>query len=426
MKNENKGSATCFCHDLPVSNDTKCTNLLLVMILLLVSGLSLQAQTYDLSDLVRMKQDTVSRIFITKLKPNQCYLPMDFNSADIKDLSAYREVRDFTITKVELVYSQYQRDELFQQPDLNIKRLEALKKEAPEAFASSLTQWKFTAQTACANEEEAKGLFHGFILTYRAERGVPISTAYKTDMRNAVAYYTRDYKSMVKPAGYKYDIAPKPESYDAFFRDTTVLAVLDRQKEWKDALVVCDVTGSMSPYLVQTLVWLKLNCKSTRAGSYTFFNDGDGKQDSEKKIGATGGIYITHEKGYDSVEHMMFRAMDNGGGGDAPENNLEAVIKALRDNPDAKEIVMIADNLANVKDMALLPRVNRPVHVIVCGSAAGINTDYLNIARATGGSIHTMEKDLTDLMSLNEGEVITFRAQKYVVDHGRFKLVYSM
>ena len=403
--------------------------LLMVMTALFISGTAHRAQTYDLSELVRMKQDTVSKVYITKLKPNQCYLPMDFNSADIKDLSAYREVKGYTITKVELVYSNYRKYDLFSQPLLNVKRLEALQKEAPEAFASSLTQWKFIAQTACTNEEDAKGLFHGFILTYRVEKPTPLISSDVDRMKDAVAYYTHDYKSMIKPASYKMgkaDMMPKPDGYDNYFRDTTVLAVLDRQKEWKDAVIVCDVTGSMNPYMVQTLIWLKLNCRATKAGSYTFFNDGDGKADSEKKIGATGGVYTTTLNNYDSVQNLMFRTMQKGCGGDAPENNIEAILAALKAKPDTKEVIMIADNYANVKDIALLARVNRPVRVIVCGADKGINTDYLNIARVTGGSIHTIESDLTNLVKLNEGEIFTFKSQKYKIDKGKVKLVYDM
>jgi hypothetical protein len=216
----------------------KRITLLMVMIALLLSGTMLHAQTYDLSELVRMRQDTVSKVYVTKLKPNQCYIPMDFNSSDIKDMSAFREIKDYTITKVELVYSYYKKYDLFSQPQLNIKRLETLQKEAPEAFTSSLTQWKFTAQTACNNEEEARGLFHGFILTYRAEKPSPILASEVDRMKDVVAYYTHDYKSMVKPASYKMgkaDMMPKPEGYEYYFRDTTVLAVLDRQKAWKEA-----------------------------------------------------------------------------------------------------------------------------------------------------------------------------------------------
>jgi hypothetical protein len=404
-------------------------NALLLIMMALLSFSSLRAQTFDLSDLVKMKQDTISRVYITKLKPNQCYIPMDFNSAEIKDMSAFREIKDFTITKVELVYTNFRKYDLFSQPSLNIKRLEALQKEAPEAFSSSMTQWKFTAQTACTNEEEARAMFHGFILTYRVEKPTPMAMSEVDRMKNMVAYYTHDYKSMIKPVGYKMskaDMMPKPEGYDNYFRDTTVLAVLDRQKDWKDAVIVCDVTGSMNPYMVQTLIWLKLNCKATKAGSYTFFNDGDSKMDYEKKIGSTGGVYTTADNNYDSVQNLMFSTMMKGSGGDAPENNLEAVIQALRLKPDAKEVIMIADNYANVKDIALLPRVNVPVRIVVCGADKGINTDYLNIARATGGSVHTIEKDLTELVKLNEGEIFTFRSQKYKLEKGKFKLVYDM
>ena len=54
------------------------------------------------------------------------------------------------------------------------------------------------------------------------------------------------------------------------------------------------------------------------------------------------------------------------------------------------------------------------------------NTVYLYIARATGGSVHTMDQDLTDLAKLNEGEIVTIGTKKYVITNGKFVLLSSL
>jgi hypothetical protein len=396
-------------------------NLLLLLTLTLGVVYLAVAQSYEPEDLVKFKQDTTSRYFVSKLKPNQVYIPMDFNSANIKDLSAYREIKDYSILKVELVYTSYSKSDYFDQPKLNIDRLNTLKAQAPELFASSLTRWKFITQTDCHNEAEARQLFHGFVISYRPEKLVPFSADMGKSFSDRVNLYVKlvaDVAEKVPGAG------ERLKSNFADIQDSTILTVLNRKKGWKNMPIVCDVTGSMTPYMLQTMIWLKLNSKAAGTAAYTFFNDGDMTADADKVIGNTGGVYLGRAIVYDSIEALMLKAMYAGSGGDAPENNIEALIKTQGKLPGCKEIIMIADNYANVKDLAFLSKVRKPVHIILCGSSAGVNVDYLNIARATGGSVHTMESDLENLARLNEGEYVTIKGQKFKIEKGVFKLVY--
>jgi hypothetical protein len=203
--------------------------------------------------------------------------------------------------------------------------------------------------------------------------------------------------------------------------DTVVTTVLNRNKKWKDMVIVQDVTGSMYPYTMQTLTWRRLNQKTTKARSYVFFNDGDSHPDGP--IGNSGGAYDIMASSGDKVENICTTTMSKGGGGAGPENNIEALIYAQNKYPDAAEFVMIADNWAPVRDMALLRQIKVPVHIIVCGAYTGqINIDYLNIALETGGTVHTIEEDFNELFKLKEGEVIKIGVQKYKVQDKRFIL----
>ena len=112
--------------------------------------------------------------------------------------------------------------------------------------------------------------------------------------------------------------------------------------------------------------------------------------------------------------------MRNGGGGDCKENDLEAILDVLKINEECKEIILIADNWAPVKDIELLKQINIPIRVICCGTSLGINVEYLNIARATGGSVHLMEKDLTELSTMNEGKSISIAGITYQIKNGEF------
>ena len=58
--------------------------------------------------------------------------------------------------------------------------------------------------------------------------------------------------------------------------------------------------------------------------------------------------------------------------------------------------------------------------IIVCGSAGMINPAYLTIARMTGGTVHTMEADLTEEMKAAEGTEIEIQGQRYEIRGGEF------
>jgi hypothetical protein len=81
---------------------------------------------------------------------------------------------------------------------------------------------------------------------------------------------------------------------------------------------------------------------------------------------------------------------------------------------------MIADNWATPRDLELLNQVKVPIRLILCGTWAGINTDYLDMIKKNGGSIHTIKSDIENLQKLNEGEVIDILGVSYMIKDGRF------
>jgi hypothetical protein len=202
--------------------------------------------------------------------------------------------------------------------------------------------------------------------------------------------------------------------------DTVVLAALNRNK-WSEKLIVCDLTGSMDPYANQLSVWYQLNYKKESNLQFVFFNDGDDKEDMKKIIGNTGGIYYQRAKGLDSLINLMSKVRSRGNGGDCPENNMEALIKGVKTAGPYKELVMVVDNNAPVKDLSLLKSFNKPVHVILCGSDGGqVLLDYFLIAWKTKGSIHTIEEDIYSIASKSEGESVVVGGITYRIMGGEF------
>jgi hypothetical protein len=210
------------------------------------------------------------------------------------------------------------------------------------------------------------------------------------------------------------------ESGKRTFSDNVILKVFERNKHWKDKLIVCDLTGSMSPYGAQLEIWYKLNLSKEQNLQFVFFNDGDQKPEHEKKIGTTGGIYYSKAKGVDELVLLMTTVQASGSGGDCAENNMEALIKGTEKASSYKELIMIADNHAPIKDLALLENFKIPVRVILCGVNDEIEADYLKLAWKTKGSVHTIEEDILSIGKLLDGQEIKINGQTYRLMKNKF------
>ena len=140
-------------------------------------------------------------------------------------------------------------------------------------------------------------------------------------------------------------------------------------------------------------------------------------------MGSTGGIYFIAPQSPEFVFKEIRKAMTKGnGGGDIPENDIEALIKAFENCKECSEAILIADNLSDCRDFPLLWKIKKPVHIVLCGTKDGVNTQYLEIARRTGGTIHTIEQDIGNLQKLNEGDTFNIGNQKFMLKEEKFVL----
>lgn len=452
---------------------------ILVFCIFILTAKNSFAQVSQPDYLIKIKPRLTDVYIPDSMSRNKIVLYTDFNDDKILNPKKALIYADKAVVKIELVYSTYRLSSAFNQPELNRKRLESLRKLSPELFNTSVVEWVFIGQTKAKTDEQAKKLFHGFVITFlplpdKESSGSELSylsrvihsdslgkdslvLKEKVKVKNkkhfSGLYYPRSTKK--RDAGILYTKKSiwnrKPKytfstdtivrfdssrvfvpastafSFISTLEDSVIFHVLDRKKEWKNILFVCDVTGSMSPYSAQMLIWNKLNFMSGRAKYYTFFNDGDNKEDRKKVIGRTGGIYHIEANSIKDIEEKALYTIRKGNGGDSPENDLEALISAEAKFPDAKEIVLIADNWAAIKDLVLIDKIKKPVHIILCGVFNGlVNADYVELAYRTKGSLHTMEDDIENLAQLNEGETIRIGNSTFKLEKGKFILVHEM
>lgn len=362
-------------------------------ICLLILGVCIvKGQKIDIGITIQPDSTDVAKYEFTGVGINQTYLQMPYGSPEILNPNAVKVLKGKRITKAELVYTIHPRPFTFE--TLNNQRIAALSNIAPEIFSGPAVNWAFVRQTDCYSYEEAVVMFHGFVFTYTSESS--------EEKKNDIDLINDIISGRIPP------------------NDSTILRVFERNRYWKNMLVVTDFTGSMTPFTAQLLLWHKLNFKTNKAKHFVFFNDGDKLQDWEKLMGKTGGIYHVETKDFKKVLNTAYQTIRNGNGGGTDENDLEALIKGVDSCKDCDEIVLIADNRSGIRDYQLITQLNKPVKIILCGTKKGIHPVYLSLAYQTGGSIHTIEKDIYNLIEINEGETITVLGNHYILNEGKF------
>lgn len=340
---------------------------------------TLQVRTYR-----PVKTDTVSELRTLVLKLNYAGSEI-VNPEDVSALGA-----GCNVVSVDLVYTDFQEKDT--EMLLNRKRFTELYFLCPDVFKQTMVDWTCIKQLGYSTEAEARKLFHGFVIRYYR---LPPMKSFAASQLDAV-------------------------------RDTSLFSALRKANMAPTDLIAVDLTGSMSPYAAQIFKWLALNA-SKDSLSFVFFNDGDAKPDVQKRTGNTGGLYFKRHVQLDSILVAANQCTSGGFGGDTPENNVEAILKGLKKYKDSKRVVMVADNWAPMRDYSLITDVKKPVRIILCGTRWGdlrypVNPQYLDLAKATGGSLHTMEEDLDNLSKVREGDSLEIGGFVYVIKAGQFVL----
>lgn len=518
--------------------------------------LSLKAQTS--AEKIEAILDSRPRVmpkYQTPPRNQVIYLKSAFTEALFEDQDLLKSLSNKVITRVELVYTTYKKNEEFDQRALNKRRLELLFKTVPELTDQQGVAFILIAQTGCQSAEEGVAYFHGAVITYR-NKPDEILTELETNFLRSVketkahsyaydTYIKRETKAMELiadtittkepvivlpqfPGGERSRInyftrylnypseSTKPGRIDAqFVIDKTgkVTAVhfpnstssnpcleevkdfIENMPDWKPGTMdgkpvecvvrfsvdfmtrgsvvpspleifttvappkkshlpafnyndvrptntsnhintalsksdltgtalVCDVTGSMAPYNAEMIEFIQTQLKTKKVfpNRFVFFNDGDTKKDKQKKIGETEGVYSFQSNNLDSIVEFMIRVMKRGnGGGDLPENNLEALLRAKADFPDVKQLILLADNFATPRDMKLCEQLTVPVKVIVCGGTI-LNEAYLDIVYYSNGSLVYNDMEVKDISAFEEGATVRVGSMTYILKRGHFKL----
>lgn len=342
----------------------------------------LNAQVAD-SIFKKMQEIAIPRYEVKKDSANLVFLKMSFASEHVIDQGTLAALQNRTIQQIDIVYTDFPVGRNFDK--LNTNRVKQLLKILPELSYNQKVIWSLIKQTDCKNYANAVKMFHGVVVHFEDEKLPPTLETKKKEIEKVKKYV-----------------------FEGTFKDSVVFKVIERnKKKWKNTLIVSDWTGSIYPYSSQIVNWYRLNLKNKLVRHFVFFNDGDDKKDKEKKIGETGGVYFTQTNDISHIIDVMVQALQNGHGGDVPENDIEAILAGIEKYKDIEEVILIADNNSPVRDIRLTPQITKPVRVILCGVENGrINPQYLNIAKFTGGSVHTIEEDIENLANAQIHDIL--------------------
>jgi hypothetical protein len=185
-----------------------------------------------------------------------------------------------------------------------------------------------------------------------------------------------------------------------FGPDSTSYRVLSRNlRRWPDAVVVCDLTSSMAPYTTQLYAWFRRNARNPAIRGLVLFTDCDSLGQETRPDGPAGQFFVTRERDpLRALPAMLAATRNTRANVSDPENDVEALLFAQRTFPEARHLILLADNSSPVKDLDRVGSLQKPVHVVLCGppldSTVAFPPDYETLARQTRGSLHTLEDDL--------------------------------
>ncbi len=398
--------------------------------------------------------------------PLVVYLPMYFSSSHFLPKTKFDLPKGKEIISVHLVYTRYRQVDTFNQRLLNENRFLHLNEKLPQLFTKQNIEWRIFEQTKGKTEDQARKMFHGFIVFLKDEIPPEIQ---KTEIGVIDDLIAEIHDSLVNiPDRDIYRIRKKYvetgrflprredkiskglryENAGIWFREPETKIILDsvkrktikgytsfkgfysgmnphlkkldiynqiRNKSFKGKWAfVIDVTGSMAPYTGQVMAILKSRPNLATDHYFSFFNDGNGAPEILKRIGNSGGVYTVKTSNFDSIYQTMQRAMNSGSGGDLPENNIEAILRSLKKWSDVDTVLMVADANAPVKDIRILRFVDKPVQLVLCGDITNlIPLDYVRIAKATKGNILTNDGEIRDLHLKKVGQTIEVGEAEY-------------
>jgi hypothetical protein len=206
--------------------------------------------------------------------------------------------------------------------------------------------------------------------------------------------------------------------------DSTVYKVFQRHFTWDKSAVILDWTSPMYTSSAQAVLYHKVNRKKSGIRYFVFFNDGNRLPKHKKKIAKTGGVYYSKANNlYLVTKRFNYVVKRSKADDDNANNDLEAVLRAVKKYNEVNQFILVADNSTCIRDYDLLKLINVPIKVIITNIHGPINPQYINLAYKSGGSIHLIDDDIYNYVlksSAKTKQSLPLGTTKYIINENDF------
>lgn len=198
--------------------------------------------------------------------------------------------------------------------------------------------------------------------------------------------------------------------------DKVLEIVMDRN-QWKNKLLISDVSSEMLAYALKLAKWYDTNRKPNETTQFVLYNNG------LRKVGAKSGIaYHMASPDYDSLLNLIdyvYARTDV----ESAKYDVEGLIANDGIEKTYEDVIFFVDKDAPLSDYEFFKQIKAPIHVVLCVDARRPNPQHLMLAWKTKGSVHSISGDFTDIGKLREGDTFKMEGYEYKIMGGEFVLM---
>lgn len=198
--------------------------------------------------------------------------------------------------------------------------------------------------------------------------------------------------------------------------DKVLETVMDRN-EWKNKLLISDVSYEMLAYAMKLAKWYDANRKSGETTQFVLYNNG------VRRTGAASGIaYHMASPGFDELVNLINHVYDRVDV-ESAKHDVEGLIAGDGIEKNYEDVIFFVDKDAPLSDYEFFKQIKAPIHIVLCVDPRRPNPQHLTLAWKTKGSVHTISGDFNDIGKLREGDDFEIEGYKYKIMGGEFVLM---
>jgi hypothetical protein len=243
-------------------------------------------------------------------------------------------------------------------------------------------------------------------------------------------YENRDFKlietNIKKVAQMDKEALTANQNYYTEIGDEIKSIFYRNKDQWSQKRIIANIDCSMYQYVDELMVWNYSNESEQKNNSYWLFNGFNygGGHDGEDSPRSRG-IFHVPQNNVEGFFTTIDKIVNFSCRGSRLENVVEALILGAEGKTPEEDLLFIADNYSDVKDLDKLKDLKVPVHVLLTASEYGVNENYLEIAYQSGGSVHTTNQDIDaeQLKALKNGDQLSIGKFSYKFYKGKFLMI---